>query len=326
MADPRVSHLARPTFAKRLYQLRFSAAIVCASLAVSCHWVDNYYAANRDFKHQDYPYSIVRYQRFLGEYKRPSEKREIALINLGRSYMEMRAYLDAERVFEQYLIEFPEGRFLETAREGLAQVQRTNDERRQRLAGDIAAAQKEAEQIEAKLSERPNDPDLLVALGNAHWKVGRYKSAGEAYLKAIEINPLLRDNPLLLERLIFDMNGNLIPITSPQQRIAIENEREPLVIENLHEYASRGVNDFFSSRRSFYMVTGMVRNRSTRPILAVRVEATFYDALEQILEVGTASIGTLYPKESRPFVVNSALDAETMGNIAQYRCEALFQR
>jgi len=293
-------------------------------VAVSCHWVENYHAANWNFKHQDYPYSIVRYQKFLEEYHRPTVRREVALINLGRSYMEMKAYRDAERAFRQYESEFPHGQFLDTAHQAMAQVRRTTDERQQKMAADIATAQKEAERLQAELAKQPNNPDLLVALGNAHWTMGQYKSAGEAYLKAIEINPNLRENPLLLERLIFDMNGNLIPITSPQQRIAIEYERDPLVIESLHEYASRGVDDFFSARRRFYMVTGTVRNRSTRPILGVRVEVTFYNPLEQIVEVGRADIGTLYPKESRPFVVNSGLDAETMGNISRYRCQALF--
>lgn len=316
----------KTTRGRGLWYLSVPALMAIVLMGVSCRWVENYHAANWDFKHQDYPYSIVRYQKFLEEYHKPTEKREIALINLGRSYMEMQANRDAERTLRQYESEFPKGRFLDAARQSLAKMRRTTDDRQKQLASGIAAAQKESEQIQVELAKRPNDTDLLVALGNAHWKMGQYKSAGEAYLKAIEIAPKLRENPLLLERLIFDLNGNLIPVTNPEQRVALENEREPLAIEDLHDYTSRGVDDFFSSRQRFYMVTGTVRNRSTRPILGVRVEVTFFNALEQILEVGTAEIGTLYPRDSRPFVVRSALDAEAMGNIARYRSRPLYQQ
>jgi tetratricopeptide (TPR) repeat protein len=306
---------------------RLAAALATVSFgSLSCHWLENYHAANWDFKHEDYPYAIIRYQKFLEEYRDPTYKREIALINLGRSYMAMQAPRDAEKIFDQYEREFPKGSFLETARESVAKIRRTADSRQKQMASDIASAQKESERIQAELAARPNDADLLVALGHAHWKMGRYKTAGESYLKAIEINPKLRDNPLMLERLIFDINGNLIPITNPQQRVALENERDPVVMEGLHEYTSRGVDDFFSSRRRFYTVTGTVRNRSTRPILGVRIEVTLYDALGQILEVGTADIGTLYPRDSRPFVAQSGLDAEAMGNVARYRCRPLFQQ
>jgi tetratricopeptide (TPR) repeat protein len=307
-------------------------------LASSCIWFDDYHIGRRNFKQQDYPYAVIRYERFLERAPKPAtgskgifakrmaDRREVTMIELGQSYLKMDDYYDAERVFARYQTEFPKGHFIEAARQGSAKVREHYAERQRRLLADAAAAQKDAERIQADLTKKPGDPDLLVALGNAYWKMGQYKSAGESYLKAIEIKPKLKENRLLQERLIFDMNGNLVPIVSPQQRVALENEREPLVIEDVHDYTSRGTEDFVSSRRIYYMVTGTVRNRSTRPILGARVEVTFYNALDKILEVGTASIGTLYPQESRPFVVKAGLDAEAMGNITRYRCQPLFQQ
>ena len=320
-ALPRTGGLLR-----RISLLRIAALVVIACGAVSCRWVSDYYVGNHNFKREDYPYSIVRYERFLEKYRKPKRKREIALVNLGRSYMAMRAYRDAEQTFARYEQEFPDGYFLDATRQSLAQLRKVADNHYQQLAQQVEAAKKEAKQIEAELAQQPNDADLLIALGNAHWKMGQYKSAGEAYLRAIEVKPELRDNPLLLERLIFDMQGNLVPVTSPDQLVALRKEREPLVIESLHERTSRGVGDFSSARRRFYMVTGMIRNRSTRPILGVQVEVTLYDGLGQILEVGTATIGTLYPQQSRPFVVRSGLDAEAMNNIMRYRCQPLYQQ
>jgi len=328
----------KTTRARRRLRIRIAMLFAMASASTGCLWFDDYRLGNRDFRREDYPYAIVRLERFVAKSprssamptgffgKRLTDQREVALVNLGQSYMGMRIYQDAERVFDQYEREYPQGRFLELARQSLAKIHESTDKRRQQLASDVAAAQKEAERIKANLANRPNDTDLLVALGSAYWKIGQYKSAGESYLKAIEINPKLRESPLLLERLIFDINGSLVPIVNPEQRVALEHERQPLVLEDLHDYTSRGVDDFFSSARRFYMVTGTVRNRSTRPILGVQVQVTFYDALEQILEVGTASIGTLYPRESRPFVVRSGLDAEAMGNIVRYHTQPLFQQ
>ncbi|MCX8037424.1 MAG: tetratricopeptide repeat protein [Candidatus Sumerlaeia bacterium] len=318
--------------------LHWIAVFLVALFVSACAWLDDYRLGNRDFRNEDYPYAIIRLERYLEHSPSPVakpqsyldrrnvERRELALINLAQAYQKMNIHHDAERVFSQYEREFPQGRFIELARQSREKIRQSREDRRKLLASEIAEAQKEAERIRGELAVTPNNADLLVALGHACWKMGQYKTAGESYLKAIEINPKLRENPLLLERLIFDINGNLIPITNPEQRVAMENERQPLVIENLHDYTSRGVGDFFSSARRFYMVTGTVRNRSTRPILGVQVEVTLYDAMEQILEVGTASIGTLYPRESRPFVIRSGLDAEAMGNIARYRCQPLYQQ
>lgn len=319
--------------------LRFAAAVLLAGLATGCIWLDDYRLGNRNYRQEDYTYAIIRLQRFLERSpkpatanpqgffdKRAAERREVALVNLAQAYLKMQIYHDSERTFTQYQREFPNGRFQELARASIARIHQSQDDRQQKLATDIASAQKEAERLKTDVSVRPTDADLRIALGNAYWKVGQYKSAGESYLKAIEINPKLRDNPLLLERLIFDINGNLIPVTNPEQRVALEHERQPLVLEDLHEFTSRGIDDFFSSRRRFYMVTGTVRNRSTRPILGVQIEVTLYNALDRILEVGTASIGTLYPRESRPFVVQSGLDAEAMGNVTRYRAQPLFQQ
>jgi len=307
---------------------RLAAPLLALVLLTSCsRWISDYYWANWvEFRQGDYSYAIVRYKRFLEKYRKPTRKREVALINLGRSYMAMKDYFDAQMTFETYIKEFPEGDFVNVARQNLDQIRRVADTRRQQLAKQFEQAKARASRLEAELAKKPNDPDLLVALGNAYWEMGRYNSAGKAYLKAIEIKPELKSNPLMLERLIFDINGNLIPIKSPEDRIKLEREREPLVIENLHDYKSRGFNDFYSGRRRIYIVTGTVRNRSTRPILGVEVEITFFDAIGQILDVETARIGTLYPQQSRPFVVRAGVDAETMNNITRYRCRTFYKQ
>ncbi|MBM3334573.1 hypothetical protein FJY63_07915 [Candidatus Sumerlaeota bacterium] len=315
-----------------------AALVVLAGALSSCLWFDDYRIGVRNFKEEDYPYAIVRLSRYLektpkakpspvglGERKN-AERREEALIDLALAYQKMQAYRDAENAFRRYQEEFPNGRFVELVQQSLARIAQNADQRNQKLAEEVAAAQKDVLRLRAELDKAPGSAERWVALGNAHWKLGQWKSAGEAYLKGIEIEPKLRDEPLLKERLIFDLNGNLVPITDPQERVRLEQEREPLVIEDLHEYTSRGVDDFVAARRRFYMVTGTVRNRSTRPVLGVQVEVTFLDSLGRILEVGTASVGTLYPLESRPFVVRAGLDAEAMGNIARYRCQTLFQR
>ena len=328
----------KPRGVARARFISLAVHAVLASALSSCLWFDDYRLGVRDFEKQDYPYAIVRLSRYLEKtpkartsplglgQRNKADPREIALVDLALAYQKIQAYRDAENAFRQYQDEFPNGRFGELVQQSLARLARNADERNQKVAEEIAAAQKDVLRLRSELEKTPANAERWVALGNAHWKLGQWKSAGEAYLKAIEIEPKLRDDSLLKERLIFDLNGNLVPITDPQERVRLESEREPLVVEDLHEYASRGVDDVYSARRRFYMVTGTVRNRSTRPVLGVQVEVTFLDPLERILEVGSASVGTLYPLESRPFVVRAGLDAEAMGNIARYRCQTLFQR
>jgi len=304
---------------------RISALLLISVIALACRSMGDYYAADRDFRRKDYPYSIIRYERFLERNPQPSNHREVALIRLAQSYQAMREFTKAERAFALYEQEYPEGRFAEATREALAGVRGRAAEREKKLAQSIASARQESERLLKELEQKPKNPELLLALGNTYWTMGQYKSAGESYLKAIEQRPALRENELLSERLFFDLSGRLV-VVSPEERVALERELEPLAIENVHAYDSRGPLDFFASSSRYYIVTGAVRNRSTRPLMGVQVEVTIYDPLEQILEVGTAQIGTLYPQQSRPFVVKSALDAEAMNNIARYRVRPLFQQ
>jgi tetratricopeptide (TPR) repeat protein len=306
---------------------RVLVLVSLVAMTAGCRWWSDFYVGNRDFRHQDYHYSIVRYERFLDKYPdKPSKRREVAMIRLGESYRKTRAYTSAERIFSDYLRDFPDGSFSDAAQEALREIRNESQERAQRRAKDVMAAQREIERLNAELEKQPGDADRLVALGHAYWTSGQYKSAGEAYLKAIEVKPELRENALLLERLIFDMQGNLVPVVSLEQRVALERERDPLVVEAVNDYNSRSPLDFYSARRNLYVVSGRVRNRSTRPILGVRVEVVFYDSLEQIIEVRTESIGTLYPQQSRPFVVKAQFDAERMNNIPRYKIQPLFQQ
>lgn len=301
-------------------------AILATGLA-GCQLANDFFVpGNRDLRNEEYTYAVLRSERFLEKYTKPKKRREMAMINLGRAYVELRTYSDARRVFEQYLAEFPNGRFAGVAQDSLGRIGQVAQDRKDAQAQSVAEALKTVEALQSKVNAESKTPELLVALGNAYWKLGQYKSAGETYLEAITLKPELRSDPLLMERLIFDINGNLIPIESPAQRVALEREREPLVVENVHNYTSRGSSDFYSARSRFYVVTGSVRNRSTRPILGVKLQVTLYDSLQQILEVGTSNVGTLYPQQSRPFVVKSGLDAEAMNNISRYECQAIYQQ
>ena len=321
--------------------LRVVALFIVVGAMASCSWYADYRMGKHSFEGEDWPYAIIGYRNVVDKTHVPparrdkpqnlyqrwkGRKREVALINLGLAYMNMKANHDAQTVFQQYQKEFPEGRFVGSAQQSIEDIHRQTQDRDGEMTRKITAAQKEVDRVKAELEKDGNNPDLLVALGNAHWQMGQFQSAGEAYLKAIELKPDLKDSSLLLERLIFDMKGNLVPIKSREELVALRHEREPLVIENVRERRSRGSEELFSARRRFFDVTGTVRNRSTRPILGVRVEVTFHDALDQIIDVGSYSIGTLYPQQSRPFIVRVGLDTEAMNNVTRYRCQPLYQQ
>lgn len=304
--------------------MRTTVFIVLLATLASCRAAGDYFAANRHFRQKDYPFSILRYERFLEKHRSAGRMRQNALIRLAQSYDSMHVAFDADKSYSRYLKEYPDGQFADEARESLGRLQEARAQRKEERAQELAAARKNIEDLKSQLRASPSDTDILLALGHDYWKTGQYREAGEAYLKAIELRPELRTSPILSERLLFDVQGRLV-VLSPQDRVTLDIEQEPLVIEGLHERRSRGIQDFFTPRRTFYEISGTVRNRSTWPVMGVEVQVTLLDPLEQILEVGTAPIGTLYPQQSRPFLVRSGLDAEAMGNITRYRVQPIFQ-
>lgn len=326
---------------RRTLVLRVAGLLIMAAGLSSCSWLADYSLGRKAFRKDDWPFAVIGYRNVVDKTREPaakrdkpkgiirrwvSRRREVSMYNLATAYMNMKAYHDAKQVYTQYQREFPDGRFLGASHQALEDIGRRLSDRDSELNRKLAQAEKEIARIKGQLEAGGDNPELLVALGHAYWQIGQFQSAGEAYLRAIELKPELRENPLLLERLIFDMRGNLVPIKSRDELVALRNERDPLVIENVRERRARGGDELFSARRRFFEVTGTVRNRSTRPILGVRVEVTFHNALDQIIDVGSYSIGTLYPQQSRPFIVRVGLDAEAMNNVSRYRCQPLYQQ
>lgn len=238
---------------------------------------------------------------------------------LGECYFYLKSYYDAKKEFDKYLSDYPNTKWEGQAKEYLNKIRNLCYEKDSKLSMEIADAQKKISELEKEIKDDYKKASLHVELGNTYWSIGQYNKAGKEYLTAINLNPQLKKDSIIKERMIFDLEGNLIPIKS-EERIQLEAERNPIVFFNIYDSLLR---DRHTGTLNMYMVTGQVKNQSLRPILDLTIDVTLFNVSGNVLDVTRVFVGRIFPGEVRSFnAISQAM--ENVHNVSRYECKAFF--
>ncbi len=238
---------------------------------------------------------------------------------LGECYFKLKSYYDAKKEFEKCLADFPNSKWDDECHDYLNKIKVIYEDKDSKLKEDIALAQKKISEIEGDLKGNYNKAALHIELGNTYWSIGQYAKAGKEYLTAINLNNQLRKDPIIKERLIFDLDGNLIPI-KPENRVQLEAEKNPIIFFNLYNSLLR---DRKTGTQSMYVVTGQIKNQSLRPILDLTIDVTLFNVSGNVLDVTRVFVGKIFPGEVRSFSAISQ-PLENVHNVTRYECKAFY--
>ena len=274
-------------------------------------------SAQSDFNNQNYESAIAKYQRLSLHY--PDEKkRQYFHMQKGRAFYLLRSYHDAEDTFREYLKIYPEGLYVDEAETYLVKIRslRAEKERsyklqREQIEGDVRLLRKILEQD-------PYNAQVHYQLASKLWDLEEYNEAAKHYLKAGDIDAALKETELIQNRLMIDANGNAVPIT-PERQKEMEQEKNPLVVFDVHSYEQRMKPEFFGAGKAFRVVAGKVRNQSSRVLRDASVSVNFYNIRHEILDTQSYNIGSMGPREVRAFLVNGQ-NFDNIYNIDHFEC------
>lgn len=299
--------------------------MVCVFFILSCSVLDStnmsddlLAKARMNMKNEKYGMAIAQLINHRNVVSDPDIKAECTY-RLGECYFELKSYYDAKKEFEKYIADYPNTKWESESRSYLDKIKNLYVDKDGILNEQIADAQKKISELENDLKSNFQKADLHVELGNIFWSIGQYNKAGKEYLTAINVNPQLKKDPLIKERLIFDLDGNLIPVKG-QERIQLEAEKNPVQFFNLYDSTLR---DKQTGTRMMYMVTGQIKNQSLKPILDLTIEVTLYNVGGNVLDVTRVFVGKFFPGEIRSFsAISQPLD--NVHNVVRYECKAFY--
>jgi len=246
---------------------------------------------------------------------------ETAVFGLGLSHFRLGAYENAAVYFVRYLDDFSDGQYAEEARYYISQIDSIQRQRRDAQARRVEALKTRVATAREEVDRRPDDPQRRVELGSAYWDIADFARAAEQYIRAVELDAALRDHPVVRGRIEFGPEGDVIVLT-PQELERREREANPIVISNTRGYrAGRGSFDF---QYLWYIVSGQVRNRSSRTVTAVAVEAVIYDLSGHVLDVQQMYIGTMRPGAERSFSARLT-HFDDINNVYRYECKVMYR-
>jgi len=293
---------------------------ITSSVPITYQYRDDFISAEKDFQAERYYLALAKYNGVLRNAPDGPLASE-CVHRLGQCHLNIGSLQRAQEYFREYLETYPDGKRIESASMYLAEV----DERAQ---AKTKQAQQTLEQVwmrvQANQEAVNNNPDNVqkrMELADAFWDARSYDRSAREYLRAIEIDPAMRENEVLLSRLQFGPYGD-VTILTPEELQRRERERNPIEVFNTQAYT--GGRDSFSFVRRLYVVTGQVRNRSSRVVYGAGVEVTIYDMLG-VLDTRTAFFGTLAPGEVRAFSLGMT-NFQDINDVARYECQPLFER
>jgi len=276
--------------------------------------------ARQNLKDGEFGIAIAQFTNIREQSAEPDTKSECTFY-LGESYFLLKSYYDSKKEFEKCLRDYPGSKWETRAKDYIEKIKNVYLTEEEILSLVINIAQEKITQLEKEIKNNYRKSELHLDLGHALWTIGQYDNAVKEYLIAIDLDPQLKENPLIKERMIFDLDGNLVPLT-PKERVRLSIEKNPIIIFNTYNLLKR---DRFGGQLSMYVVTGQVKNQSLRPILDLTIEVTLYNISGNVLDVSRVFVGKIFPGEVRSFASISR-PLENVNNVARYECNTFFQR
>ncbi len=277
-------------------------------------------SADQSFNNKQYGIAVTKYLSLL-EGLEPGTTHASVLFRLAECYYNLNSYYDARQSFESYLNLYPEGEDADPSRRYLEKIRREYDKREAQYQAGIQKEMERISELKALVEKNFQDASYHFELGNAYWNLAQYQEAVKEYFRAIELDRSYKENALIKSRLIFDLEGNIIPFT-PRERVELEREKQPIVIYNTYASPAR---DWYKGQQNMYIVTGQAKNQSTRPVLNLRIEVTLVNTYGNVLDVKTTYLGNLFPQEVRSFRADFA-NISDIANIDRFECEPKFAR
>jgi len=246
---------------------------------------------------------------------------ETARFGLGLSHFRLAAYENAARCFLRYLDDFPEGLYADEARHYLSEIEGIEEARRTEQVRRAEEAWLRVAKARDAVERRPDNARLRIEFGNAYWDLAEFDDAAEQYRKAVELDPRLHDHPMVRARIEFGPNG-AITVLTPQEVERRDREANPIVIESTRGY--RAGRSSFDFQHLWYVVSGQVRNQSSRTVRGVVVEATIFNLSGNVLDTTQYYIGTMSPGAVRSFAAR-LVHFETIDNVYRYECNVIYR-
>lgn len=271
------------------------------TLAILDHeWRD----ANRLFDEGHYQVAAAAYENLLTRTPE-SSRREQMVYRQGMAYLEVRNYHDAYEIFEAYLDRYPSGKSREEVNHSIIRIMAEQADNKRATEERLIAAEQDQEHLLALEKEFPSDPRIKFALGNIYYELEEFDKAGEAYYAAQALEAAYQEKELIQRRLVLNEKGEPTART-PSQLNALDIERNPIAVMDVHGYRERGNRDYSNTARELYrVVTGKVMNRGSKTVYGVTVEIRFQNALKNILDFQEVHFDRMRPGEVRPFLVRA---------------------
>jgi tetratricopeptide (TPR) repeat protein len=297
--------------------LLFFAGCVSQPLLTRIPATDNLVSAETAL--DDGRYHLARMKFAMALEEQPGN--ETAVFGLGLSHFRLGAYENAARYFVRYLDDFSEGEYAEEARYYISEINSIQQQRLDARAKRAAVLKDRVDTAREAVERRPSDPKLRIELGSAYWDIADFARAAEQYIRAVKLDAALRDHPVVRGRMEFGPAGGTTVLT-PRELERRDREANPIVISNTRGYrAGRGSFDF---QYLWYVVSGQVRNRSTRTVAGVAVEAVIYNLSGHVLDVQQMYIGTMRPGAERSFSARLT-HFDDINNVHRYECKIMYR-
>lgn len=301
---------------------RFKGVLVFGTVLcmTGCVWMrdlpyrDRRRAADKAFEERHYVLAAARYESLKDHYP-DTPMREDLVFRQGVALYSVTSYHEARGVFDEYLDEFPAGRYRSDAGGYIRKIDLL-------MSRATPAEAKKLEQARAKadldvltklMEEHPTDWRVQEAIGDIHWKLGEYGKALDYYLEARRIASTYEERKLNNGRLILDDEGKPVPV-NPEILKKMEVERHPVRVYDLHTYKARNLRSETGGDIQFYNLTGSLRNQGEHLLRNVQLQVVYKDIGGNVLDVDRVKIGTLGPGEVRSFL-STARNYDNLFNI-----------
>lgn len=257
------------------------------------------------FERGEYEKTATELEPIIDAYPVGDERRAELLYLQGVSYFYQKNFHDAEIALAEYLDRYPEGKYADRAFQDLTQARAAGAAPDPIAEERLQEAKDSIERLLEAEREHPTDPKIKYYLGNALYDLGQYREAGRYYFEAQALEAAYQEKDLIRQRLLIDDEGKPVAAT-PEMLRAIERDEHPIVVFDVVNYFQRSGQELDTARRSFFNVTGKVRNQGVRPIKGVELEIRFENALNQVLDVQIVRLGAMEPGDVRAFLAQAS--------------------
>ncbi len=264
-------------------------------------------------------YHLARMKFAMVLERRPQA--ETALFGLGKSHYLLGANENAAVHLRRYLELYPDGKFAEEARRYVSEIESIERARRAERAWQAEKMQARIAAAREAVEQRPADPQARLDLGSAYWAAAMFDRAAEQYKRAVDLDDRMRTHPVIRDRIEFGPGGKITVLT-PQERERRDREANPVVVTNTRGY--RAGRSAFEFQPLWYVVSGQLRNRSSKRVHGVGVEVVIFDLSGHVLDAKHIYIGTMPPGAERSFAARLT-QFDDINNVYRYECNVLYR-